>query len=63
MTFRVLSHSTFDHIPSYFEGVCGLFNTAAILTLLDVTLFFENGDQKAVFAKPMTYSQWSDSDN
>ena len=48
MNFRALSQPSVDHLLPYFEGVCELFDASVILTLLNVTLLFENGDQNAV---------------
>ena len=48
MNFRALSQPSVDHLLPYFEGVCEQFDASVILTLLNVTLFFENGDQNAV---------------
>ena len=46
--FRALSQPSVNHRLPYFEGVCEQFDASVILTLLNVTLFFENGDQNAV---------------
>ena len=48
MNFRALSQPSVDYLLSYFEGVCEQCDASVILTLLNVTLFFENGDQNAV---------------
>ena len=48
MNFRALSQPSVDHHLPYFEGVCEQFDASVILTLLNVTLFFENGDQKSI---------------
>ena len=48
MNFRALSQPSVDHLLPYFEGVCEQFDASVILTLLNVTLFFENGDQNYV---------------
>ena len=48
MNFRVLLQPSVDHLLPYFEGVCEQFDASVILTLLNVTLFFEDGDQNAV---------------
>ena len=48
MNFRALSQPSVNHLLPYFEGVCEQFDASVILTLLNVTLFFENGDQNAV---------------
>ena len=43
MNFRALSQPSVDHLLPYFEGVCEQFDASVILTLLNVTLFFEMG--------------------
>ena len=48
MNFRALSQPSVDHLLPYFEGVCEQFDASVILTLLNITIFFENGDQNVV---------------
>ena len=48
MNFHALSQPSVNHLLPYFEGECKQFDATVILTLLNVTLFFENGDQNAV---------------
>ena len=44
VNFRALSHPSFYHLLPYVEGVFEQCDAEVISTLLDVTLFFENGD-------------------
>ena len=48
MNIHALSQPSVNHLLPYFECVCEQFDASVILTLLNVTLFFENGDQNAV---------------
>ena len=48
MNVRALSQPSVDHLLPYFGGVCEQFDASVILTLVNVTIFFENGDQNAV---------------
>ena len=43
MNFRALSDPSVDHLLPYFECVCEQFDASVILTLLNVTIFFEMG--------------------
>ena len=48
MNFRALSpsHTSVYHLkfPIFWRYVCEQFDAAVIITLLNVTIFFENGD-------------------